>query len=183
MRSRTPNRRSDFSDRESDGPFPLPADLQRHYRNRIFVDEGHYCQVRDSLELPFEAPGFPRGQMIFETIALSKKALVRQIIDWERTSRFSVRPEQVERLEAPAEIWRCRLYRATLPKGSPDHFNHIEVWDSLAEPCEYRHKLPKGVLLATAQDFSRRRVRRIINLHREAFDVVVAGTWKTPIHI
>lgn len=157
------------------------SDFSRLYRSRIYLDgPEELTGVWDTLEVPFESPGFPRGQLIFEAQAPDRERLVQKVSAHARATRLDRHYGRMEILKAPASRCRCRLYRVT-SASSPGGAFFTEVWDTVEEPCEYRHELPAGELVAVARDFSPRFVRRLMAKRKSELGVTSAGTWNVPV--
>src|SRR5437763_10228954 len=66
-----PNARKD----QANGPS-FPIEFRRTYRMRMFQEgPAEYMEVWDTLQFPFEAPSFPRGDFVFEVQGKSQSLL------------------------------------------------------------------------------------------------------------
>src|SRR5262249_51170270 len=154
--------RSSDADRPEEGS--AEAFGARNFRMRVFADggDGVLYEVWDTLGMPFEAPGFPRSEMLVELIDRDRRKLSLRDSKFRTNSERSTKLRKAEILKSPTEIWRCRLYCVGVRKNDGAR-RFVEVWDSLAEPCEYRHELPDGELVMSVADFSKYRIRRLID--------------------
>jgi hypothetical protein len=178
MGSYTPADSDSGSQGDSVAKPSTPSEFGRKYRSRIFRENtGRFYEVLDTLELPFEAPDFPRGELHFEVVRCDRKGLLDAVVSNRKTLGAIVDHWSYEVIEAPAEIERCRLYRVPIPSPLFEPVQYYEVWDTVAEPCEYRHPLPNGELLLAVQDFSKFTVWKMIDNRKKELGIRSAATW------
>ena len=160
----------------------MPVAFRRHHRCRLFLhDNAHVSEVWDTVETPFVSPGFPRGVVIFESIAETRREVADVLLYHRRTTPSIGGTARVEVLHAPAETWRCRVFRLSCQKLTQQP-RFVEVWDTVAEPCEYRRELPSGDLLAQFEDYSPLRVQTEIRQRERELGILIAGTWGLRSH-
>lgn len=152
--------------------------MQNH-RRRFYRDPlGYFIVVKDTLEQPFIAEGFPRGNQLFEYVDIDETYVNECALSWKRQHGIKVSDtsQNYEILQLPARICRCRLFYldACNLARSPDF---TEVWDTVGKPFGPLEDLPQGKLIATEQDFSRMAVRIRMDAHWETYGVIDAGSW------
>jgi len=159
----------------------IPEDMLRHYRRRVYrCDDGLLLIVDDTLEVPFEADGFPIGTLLFETVHLDEEQADNDFMQWLEMENIYLGGSEgtSESLVSPAETYRCRIFEVASAKrsGAPIFF---EVWDTVEEPMEYRDEMPGGQLRLTLLHFSQILLARQVHHREECLGMVDVRTWST----
>src|SRR5438309_1403919 len=96
----------------------------------------------------------------------------------ERSSRnkvFEIAPASTP--ESKRKTHRCRLFEVEVSdKISGTRKCYTEVWDTLEKPFNARD-LPGGKVMATKEDFSRNRLREMMEETRKRLGILDAGFW------
>lgn len=161
------------------------------YRCRIFrthppevlPPKGVFTQIWDTLDEPDDQDPQPPGDVVLEFVH-TDIGLLRNMVSycikmqgivcgfWRK--RVPVDEDLIEEVPFFA-ITRCRLYRLKR-RNVADLPRFVEVWDTLDNPYESEHTLPRGELVACTQSRSERVIRSRMNREWSRLGIVAFGT-------